>query len=206
MTLARTLLPILLLPLLLGACQTTQPTAYGPVTAKSPYGYKDQQLDASTWRVTVAGNAKTDRDLVENQLLYRAAEIALAAGADGFVVLDRDVDRDVQYRTVVNDPFYAYPYGGFWGVRPYYDPITRHLYPPGVGPYGYGFGGYSAGVGRVFGPPTQATTQSISKYTAYAEVRLYQGSAPDGEGTAFDAREVIDQLGSQVNKASPGKS
>jgi hypothetical protein len=198
----------LLLPLLLalGACSAMKPTAYAPATAKSAYGYKEQKLDENTWRVTVAGNSRTERELVENQLLYRAAEIALANGADGFVLLERDVERDVKYQTRY-DPYYAYPYGGFWGYRPVYDPFGARLYPPGFG-FGqrYGYGGYSAGIGMVFAPPARAETRSITKYTAYAEVRLYRGAAPAGEGTAYDARQVLAELGGRVNKPAPGKS
>ncbi len=204
MTRAHPLLLCLLLAL--AACQAAKPTAYGPVTATSEYGYKDQKLDERTWRVSVAGNSHTDRDLVENQLLYRAAEIALANGADGFVVLDRDIDRDVKYRTTYN-PYYAYPYGGFWVGRPYYDPFTRRLYPPGFGPWGfYGFGGYSAGAGMIFGPPARATTQAVTRYTAYAEVQLYKGTPPEGQGAAYDAQELSEQLADKVNKPKPGKS
>lgn len=198
----------LLLPLLLalGACSSMKPTAYAPATAESAYGYKEQKLDENTWRVTVAGNSRTERELVENQLLYRAAEIALANGADGFVLLERDVERDVKYQTRY-DPYYAYPYGGFWGYRPVYDPFGARLYPPGFGyGFGYGYGGYSAGIGMVFAPPARAETRAITKYTAYAEVRLYQGAAPLGEGTTYDARQVIAELGGRVNKPAPGKS
>lgn len=179
---------ILLLPallLLLGACQAVQPTAYGPATVKNDYGYKDQQLDAETWRITVAGNTRTERDLVENQLLYRAAEIALANGADGFVVLERDVERDVRYSTLY-DPFYAYPYGGFWGYRPF-----------------YAYGGYSAGFGMAYGGRLRAETRTSTRYTAYAEIRLYEGTAPAGEGVAYDARQVTEKLTGKVNKTPP---
>ena len=203
----RRLLLALLLPavLALGACQAARPTAYAPVTAESTYGYKDQKLDETTWRVTVAGNSRTERELVENQLLYRAAEIALANGADGFLVLERDTEREVRYQTRY-DPYYAYPYGGFWGYRPYYDPFSARLYPPGFGYWPrYGYGGYSAGIGMVFGPPVRAETRAITQYTAHAEVRLYQGEAPVGEGVAFDARQVIAELGARVNKPAAGK-
>lgn len=205
-----TRLLVLLLPALLAlaACAGMKPTAYGPQTTKSEYGYRDEKLDESTWRVTVAGNSRTDRALVENQLLYRAAEIALANGADGFVVLERDVERDVKYQTRY-DPYYAYPYGGFWGYRPYYDPFTARLYPPGFGPwggFGGGFGGWSAGAGMAWGPPARVETREINRYTAYAEVRLYSGAQPSGQGVAYDARAVMAELGGRVNKTAPGKS
>lgn len=205
---ANRLLLALLLPALLAlaACAGAKPTAYGPKTAESDYGYREERIDESTWRVVVAGNSRTERGLVENQLLYRAAELALANGADGFVVLERDVERDVRYQTRY-DRYYAYPYGGFWGYRPYYDPFSARLYPPGFGPWGgWGFGGYSAGIGMVWGPPARAETRPITRYTAFAEVRLYSGTAPVGQGAAYDARQVIEELGGRVNKPAPGKS
>src|SRR6185295_4198742 len=82
-----------LLLLTLAGCTLSKPTPYAPVTAKSDYGYSDTKIDDKTWRVSVNGNSQTPRELVENQLLYRAAEIAQANGATGFVVLDRDTER-----------------------------------------------------------------------------------------------------------------
>lgn len=174
---------ILLLPLLvlLAACSTFKPTPYQPVSADNRYGFQDTRLDDETWRVSVSGNSRTSRDLVENQLLYRASEIALAQGADGFVVLDREIERDINYQSsgvAMFNPFFAYPYGGFWWGSPYY---------AGFGPQPF-FGSYSG------------TVREISRYTAYAEVRLYSGTAPVGQGPAFDARQVQTNLASKINR------
>lgn len=174
---------VLLLPLLLllTACSSFQATPYQPASADNRYGFQDTRLDENIWRVSVAGNSVTSRDLVENQLLYRASEIALAQGADGFVVLDREIERDVNYQTsgmAMFNPYFAYPYGGFWWGSPYYS---------GFGPRPF-YGSYSGSV------------REISRYTAYAEVQLYRGTAPVGLGPAFDAREVQVNLASKINR------
>ncbi len=54
------------------------PTPYQPDSDGT--GYAQQQLDARTWRVQFAGNARTPRRTVENYLLYRSAEIMLFGG------------------------------------------------------------------------------------------------------------------------------
>lgn len=93
--------------LALAAC-AVPPTPYQPIGAESRYGYLDEQIDAETWRVRFAGNKATDRGRVEDYVLYRSAEIAVGAGADGFVVLKEDVEKDVAYYGTTH-----YPYGGF---------------------------------------------------------------------------------------------
>ncbi len=201
-TLRRLLFALLLalLPLALTACQLAKPTAYGPMTAGSDYGYSQTRLDSQTWRVQVAGNSETSRDLVENQLLYRAAEIAAEAGADGFVLLDRDIERDSESYTtypLYADPFYAYPYGPFWGGHAFYG--ARPGYWPGFYGAGFGFNGYTAGVGRTFGRG-YAETRTLDRYTAYAEIRLYSGEPPAGSGPAFAASELLANLADTVNR------
>lgn len=199
----RTLLLLALLPLALAACKAAKPTAYGPVTGKSEYGYSETRLADDTWRVQVAGNSKTSRDLVENQLLYRAAEIAVAQGAEGFVVLERDTERDSQTYSqapFAHDPFYRYPYGPYWGGHAFYGyrpAFWPGFYGPGFG--GHGFGGWSAGVGRTWGAGP-VSTRTVDRYTAYAEIRLFSGEPPETLGPAFKAEELLENLALKVNK------
>jgi hypothetical protein len=202
----RPLVTILLL-LALAGCALSKPTPYAPVTGKSDYGYSDTKIDDRSWRVSVNGNVQTPRELVENQLLYRAAEIAKANGATGYVVLDRDTE---QKSRVVGggywDPFFAYPYGPFWAGYPFY----RDYYPffgPSFGfGYGMGFGGWSAGVGRTYGYGPYGGGRTITKYAAYAEIQLFSGEPPTGLGPAFDAEQVLTNLAGKVNKPAPGAS
>ncbi len=82
--------------LVLAAC--TKPTPYAPSGA-SQFGYSDTKIDDDTVLIEVAGNSKTPRVLVENQLLYRAAQLAQERGDAIFVLLTRDTERDVQIGT-----------------------------------------------------------------------------------------------------------
>jgi hypothetical protein len=109
--------------MMLAACAVA-PTPYQPAADASGYGYSEERIDAETWRVSFAGNSATARGTVEDYLLYRAAEITLGAGAEGFVVIKEDVERDVTYHGV------GYPYGG-----PFYGYGHRHY-----AGWGYGSG------------------------------------------------------------------
>ena len=81
---------------MLSAC-AAQPTPYKPRDGN--FGYNQVQLDAATWRVEFAGNADTPRQTVETYLLYRCAEIMLFGGFEGFIILEKEVERVVEYRT-----------------------------------------------------------------------------------------------------------
>ncbi len=176
---------------MLAAC--TKPTPYQQATADSPYGYSDTKIDDNTVRIEVAGNNKTPRDLVENQLLYRAAQMALNRGDETFVFITRDTERDVQYRpqvAAVGFPYYVGPFGG--GLyRPY-----RSV---GLG-FGLGFGGYP-GFGYYGGPVSE-----VDRYTAYAEARFYKGEPPEGEGPGYIAAEVVENLAGKINLPPPGEN
>ncbi len=78
----------------LAAC-ATPPTPYQPKSYG--LGYSQQQIDNSTWRVEFAGNADTSRETVETYLLYRCAEIMRFGGYDRFVILEKDVERQVDF-------------------------------------------------------------------------------------------------------------
>lgn len=78
----------------LAAC-ATPPTPYQP--RLDGMGYSQQQIDSLTWRVEFAGNADTPRETVETYLLYRCAEIMRFGGYDKFVILEKDVERNVDY-------------------------------------------------------------------------------------------------------------
>lgn len=97
--------------LALSAC--VSPTVYQPATDNE--GYTDQQIADDKYRVTFFGNSVTPRNVVDNDLLYRAAELTVSTGNDYFLLLSHDVERDVTYLNYVDVP---YPY---WG--PFYDPF-----------------------------------------------------------------------------------
>lgn len=164
----RAALVVLAVLLALGAC--TKPTPYAPA-AGSGFGYSETKIDEDTTRIEVAGNSRTPRDLVENQLLYRAAQLAQERGAKTFVLVTRDTERNVQYWTE----------------------------PLGVFPYGYsgiGFGRRYGGFGFAYAP---TTTRAIDRYTMYAEARFYEDEPPAGLGPSYNAAEVLHNLKGKIN-------
>jgi hypothetical protein len=77
-------------------------------------GYSDTQLAANRYRVTYNGSGTTHRDLVEDFLLRRAAEVTLKAGYHWF---EFDT-RDTKAKTTYFDEFAGWPgwhgYGRYW--------------------------------------------------------------------------------------------
>ncbi len=87
-------LALVLVLVLIGCAR--KPTPYQPKVDRT--GYSQQQLGAQTWRVQFAGNINTPRETVKNYLLYRSAEIMLFGGYEKFVMLERDIERNGEYR------------------------------------------------------------------------------------------------------------
>ncbi len=163
--------------LALSACATATP--YMPQTPGNHEGYAEYRVASDRWRVTFAGNSVTSRDTVEMYLLYRAAELTLQNGADWFETVDRSTQRDTRY-VGTPDPFWS---GSAWG--PYWHPSWRF----------YHRGGWSR-----WDPmwSHELDVQEISRYEADAEIIIHHGTRPAGEPHAFNAREVIDNLGPRI--------
>jgi hypothetical protein len=165
--------------LALTACATATP--YGPAGPDSRYGYSDQRVDSDRYRVNFAGNSVTSREQVEMALLLRAAELTLESGNDWFATVQRQTDRDVRYQSTL-DPYYG-AYGPYWG--PSWRYYSRGYWSPWGwgGPYGYGYGG---------------DLREIDRFEASAEIIVGRGSKPEGDPNAFDAREVVNNLGPRL--------
>ena len=75
------------------------PTPYEPGAARQGMrifkGYSDEQLAPDRYRVAFAGNWVTPRAVVEDYMLYRAAEITVQSGHDYFRVLERRTEHRV---------------------------------------------------------------------------------------------------------------
>ena len=178
----RVLKPVLLAmtaALALSACATATP--YGPAGQGSRYGYSDMRVDQNRFRVSFAGNSVTSREQVEMALLLRAAEVTLESGHDWFATVNRATDRDVRY-SASPDPFYASRYSPFWG--PSWRYYRRGFWSPWYDP---------------FGPDLDV--REIDRFEATAEIVMGRGPKPAGDPNAFDAREVIDNLGPRLPRA-----
>ena len=172
--------------LALGACGTATP--YQPLRPGSNVsgGYSDRQIEADRFMVSFSGNSLTDRKTVETYLLYRAAELTLAQGADWFEMVDRQTDRNTK---VYADPD-PWGFGGWWGPT---WRLSRRGYGWGPrGPWG-GWGGW--GGPGAFGP---ADYDSVTQYEANGEIVIHKGPKPADNPRAFDAHMVADRLGPTI--------
>lgn len=162
--------------LALSACATATP--YGPAGYGTRYGYSDQRIDADRFRVGFAGNSVTSREQVEMSLLLRAAEVTLESGHDWFATVNRATDRDVRYSPTPSALYYD-RYSPYWG--PSWRYYRRGYWSPWYDP---------------FGPDMDF--REIDRYEATAEIVVGRGPKPAGDPNAFDAREVVQNLGPRV--------
>jgi hypothetical protein len=155
------------------AC-AAQPTPYQPRADRT--GYAEQQLDSRTWRVEFAGNTVTPRETVENYLLYRAAEIMLFGGFDKFVILEKEIERNVAYQGY-----------GVYGPRVGFG-FFHHRH------FGYGYSGSYA--------PDRYYPRV--NYTGYVTIRTYdRGRGVPGDAVVYDAHELVQQLGPTIQLPKP---
>ena len=193
--------------LVMAACATATP--YQPASEPGGFdGFSQTMLQSDRARITFGGNSLTKRDTVENYLLFRAAETALERGFDWFELQESDLDEKTR-RTV--SPGLGVR-GGF-GRAGFYDPYFGYsFFRPGFGwsrPYAWSrFGGFRTRRGfvnraRFYDPfydpffDDGYDVREVTKYRATAEVKFGNGMRPDA-GRAFDAREVIENLGPTI--------
>lgn len=168
------------LALLLTACATATP--YQPIgTRGASGGYSSQQIEDNRYRVSFAGNQLTSRQRVENYLLYRAAELTVQRGYDGFTIAQRATDQQ-RTTTVRSDPFGPGPYG-YWG------PSWRYRGP-------WGWRSWDPWYGDPFFDRT-VDVNTIDRYEATAEIVMFRGTRPN-DPRSFDARQVMQNLGPTI--------
>jgi hypothetical protein len=177
--------------LLAAGCATE--TAYRPATGSGfdRSGYSDRQIEANRFMVSFAGNGYTPRETVERYLLYRAAELTVQQGFDHFILADRETDK--RTRT-----FAAPTFGGYGGLYGGWGPSWNY--------YGRGFGwrSWSPWGGGPFWD-RDIDVQTIDKFEAHAEIVMGHGPKPDGNVRAFDAHDVIKNLGPTIVMPQPAK-
>jgi hypothetical protein len=165
----RTVLTALLLTAV-AACG--HPTPYQ--VAANGYGFSDQRIEDNRYRITFSGNSLTPQPVVENYLLYRAAEITLANGYDYFEVADKQTNKSTRYLATYDD--FGRPY--YWRRYPYPYPF-----------YGSGF--------------HTADYRPIEQFTSTANVVLFRGRKPADKADAYDARDVAQRLRPTVQLPAP---
>lgn len=173
----------------LSACATATP--YQPNIKGQPVsgGFSETRIEANRFRVTFAGNSLTSRETVERYLLYRAAELTVAEGSDWFMLVERDTDRKARtYR----DPEPFAPYGPYGWWRPswrYYGPA-------------WGWRRWDPWYGDPFWAD-RTDVRTIERFEASAEIVMGKGAKPAGDPRAFDARDVMANLGPSIQRPVP---
>ncbi|MES2035026.1 MAG: hypothetical protein V4466_12695 [Pseudomonadota bacterium] len=172
----------------LTACATATPYQPNVRGQQVSGGFSDERIEQNRFRVTFSGNTLTGRDTVERYLLYRAAELTTNEGYDWFQLVERSTDRKARtYVDPVGPTFGPYGYG-YW--RPYW----RY--------YGAGYGGWRAW-DPWYGDPFWADrmdVRTVEKFEATAEIVMGKGPKPASDPRAFDAREVMANLGPSIQR------
>lgn len=181
---------------MLTACATTTP--YQAATKPGGFdGYSQTMIENDRARVTFGGNSLTERDTVENYLLYRAAELAVERGFDYFSLSERDTETktrvNVSPRFGPYDPYFDYSfYRPRFGWSRYH--AFSHFHDPFFRRGRRGFGSF----GRYHDPFfDDYDVHEMTKYRASAEVKFGRGTKPEADN-AFSAREVLENLGSTI--------
>lgn len=193
----------------LSACATSTP--YQAASKPGAFdGFSQTMIENDRARVTFGGNSLTDRETVENYLLYRAAELAVERGFESFTLNERETEENKRVNVSpgfggVYDPYFNYSFyrprygwsrgyrfsrfGGFYGGR-------GGLYGTrGFGRHGFGRRGFGFGRSAFYDPFFQNyDVREITKYRATAEVKFGRFKTP-GADNSFNAREVLQNLG-----------
>ncbi|MEZ5937714.1 MAG: hypothetical protein R3C52_05790 [Hyphomonadaceae bacterium] len=159
--------------LVLSACASFGPTPYQSAAQSSAGGYSETRIEPDRYRISFKGNSMTDRETVENYMLFRAAELTLQLGYDNFTIVNRDTDAQTRVRT---DPGYFGPHMSYMYFHP------RYGWMGAYDPFW-----------------TRTTFDEITRYEAFAEVLMAKGpkgSDPD----SFDAREVSKNLAPLITR------
>lgn len=195
---------------ILAACATSTP--YQPASKAGGFdGFSQTMIENDRARVTFGGNSLTERETVENYLLYRAAEIATERGFDYFTLAERETEQKTRLRASpgLNAGLYD-PYFGYSFYRPRYGWSRGYAFSHFGGFYGprrrgfgrRGFGHRGFGFGPTFGYDPffdDYDVREVTKYRATAEVKFGRGAKPANKDNAFNAREVLKNLSPTIS-------
>lgn len=158
----------------LGGC-ASGPTPYQAATGYDR-GYSEQKIENERYRISFKGNSMTDRDTVENYLLFRAAELTLQSGYDSFTIVNRDTDKDTRSRPYGGYSRFSYTYfSPRWGWVHAWDPFWSSRF--------------------------DSRYDEVTSYEAFAEIVMKRGPKGD-DPSAFDAHQVSQNLGGRIVRPS----
>lgn len=137
-------------------------------------GFTESRLDKNTLSIAFKGNGYTGSETVQRYMFYRCAEATIEYGFDYFILMDSDSSQENSTVTTAGH---------------YVGNTTASVY--GSGNYAYG-NSYSSGTYY----PGQ--TIPITKFGATALVKMFNGTKPANNPTAFDAHEVVRYMGPSI--------
>ena len=191
----------------LAACATATP--YQAASEPGAYdGFSQQFIENDRARISFGGNSLTDRETVENYLLYRSAETAIERGYETFTLQEKNLDEDRKVRVSSsgfnNDPFFRYSFfhrGFGWSRGVPFSRFGGFRSGRGFGRRGFGRSAFGFGGGR-FGGFNDYNVREITKYRATAEVKFGGNFSSEDERT-YNAREVLENLSSTITLPEP---
>ena len=162
---------------LLSACATAP--VYRPKASDDGIGYSDEPLGGGHYRVSFSGDAETTRAQVEDYLLRRAAEIAVRAGYDYFLLDNRSLEADTNF---------------------YRSPETWNPETGLVSGLGRRYPGRSEHFAKFSVPAywSQSEAIPITRYTARSELILLTQDQLATRPGALAAREILKNLAPEV--------
>ena len=173
----------------LSACSTATPYQPDRPGQSVSGGYSEIKLAPDRYRVTFEGNRLTSRETVEGYLLYRAAELTLVDGYDGFSIIERNVERRTE--TYYDpDPFYRPWYGPSYA---YWRPYWRYYHRP------YGWRSWDPYRDGPFWDQG-LSVRTDERYEVTAEILLHRGPVPPGDPRIFSAQGIIYSLGPRIKR------
>ncbi len=190
--------------LTLAACATATP--YQPASQPGAFdGFSQQMIENDRARVTFGGNSLTNRETVENYLLYRSAEIAVERGFETFTLQERDVETKTRTQVTPGlgrgfgfDPYFGYSFyrPSFGWSRPFaFSRYDRFRNRRGFARRGFANSRFGFGGNDFFA--NDFDVREITKYRATAEVKFGRGLNSEDPRT-FNAREVLQNLAGTI--------
>lgn len=162
---------VLSLIIFLSACATP----YQPMGLMG--GYSDSHLDSNTIRVSFYGNGYTSRETVENNLLYRSAEVTVQNGYNYFIIVGGDTT-----------PTYS----------SYTTPSTYNQYT-NTNLNVYRNSGYATSSTYGYYQPGQTVT--ARRFESTMVIKMFHGKKPSTQLNAYNANELINYLKPQIIKS-----
>lgn len=171
---------ILLLILIFTGC-TTYP-CYQSYNSETESGYKNLEFSKNIYKVSFIGNENYPKDLVENFLLKRCAELTLEKGYEYFIILKNDTSLtdSRSWTTTTSTPIYP---PNFPSITPIPIPNRNsqtkyfadfHAFP--ISPTSF----------------ETETRRTINKYSGIATIKLLNDNKKYGD--AIEANFILNQL------------